>query len=145
MNDGVMTEPPIRVLIVDDHDSVRLGLSTALTTVDGLLVVGEATTGGQALELCAQIRPDVVLTEIRLPDGDGIGIIQRIRRGFPQIQVVVLTSAVTGDLRRRALRAGAAAYLQKYVAVGELSTVIRAAHAQRLAGFHPAGATERNN
>ena len=121
----------IRILLVDGHDGVRLGLSTALATVEDMAVVGQATSGTEAVRLCGLLLPDVVLMEIQLPNGDGIGTLQRIRHYFPSIQVVVLTSATTTDLKRRAEADGAWAYLPKYVAVDELIQAIRAAHCER--------------
>jgi len=118
----------IRILLIDSHDGVRRSLNTALATADDMVVVGEATNGVEAERLCARLMPDIVLMEIQMPNEDGIGILQRIRKHFPAIQVVVLTSAITTDFKRRALSEGVRGYLQKYVAVDELTEVIRAAH-----------------
>lgn len=127
-----MTEPvTIRILIVDDHDGVRLGLTTALATIDDLLVVGAANSGSEALRLCRRLRPDVVLMEIQLPDRDGIDLVRMIRRQFPKVQVVVLSSVTSTDFRQRAGSAGVHSYLSKYVAVDDLIAVIRAAYRER--------------
>ncbi len=123
----------IRVLVVDVHDGVRLGLTTALALADDLVVVGEARSGAEAIQLCQKLRPDVVLTEIQLPDGDGVALVQRIRQEFPETQVVVLTSQALDADRRRALAAGAHAYLQKYVAREELVATIRTVAAKPMA------------
>ena len=129
-----MTEPAtIRVLIVDNHEGVRLGLTIAFATVEDMLVVGEATSGEEALRLCREVRPDVVLMELQLPDQDGIGVIQLIRQQFPHIQVVVLTTLQTEDLRQQSSSAGARGYVQKYIAVDGLIEVIRAVNADALA------------
>ena len=114
-----------RVLIVDSHEGVRLGLTIALTTVEDMLVVGQAARGAEALRLCGESQPDVVLMELQLPDQAGICVIQMICRRYPHIQVVVLTTNQTEDLRQQALAAGACGYLQKYVAADELIEVIR--------------------
>lgn len=134
----MVTEPAsIRVLIVDDHDSVRLGLSTALAIVDDLVVVAEAASGGEALRLCGRLQPEVVLMEIALPDLDGVSVIRRIREQFPATRVVVLTTAPSTRLRRRAEAAGASGYLQKHVTVEDLIEVIRAVHAGRSTAMPP--------
>ncbi|MDI3339663.1 MAG: response regulator transcription factor [Sphaerobacter sp.] len=137
----------IRILIVDEHDAVRRGLVTALAVVDDLRVVGEATSGAEALRLCGELQPDVVLMEIRLPDQDGVCTIRRIRRQFPLTQVVVLTTVPAADLRQHAAAAGARGYLPKFVALDELTAVIRAAHAASCAeaGPHPPGDHQRGS
>ncbi|HET7035179.1 MAG TPA: response regulator transcription factor [Thermomicrobiaceae bacterium] len=121
-----MEPETIRILLVDSHDSVRLGLTTALGLVDDLRVIGEAPGGIEALRLCARLRPDVVLLELQLPDHDGIALLRLLRERCPCSRVVVLTSAAGAELRRRALAAGADDYLPKYVSRDELAAVIRA-------------------
>jgi DNA-binding NarL/FixJ family response regulator len=126
------------VLIVDEHDGVRRGLTTALAIMDDLVVVGEASNGTAALQLCGQAQPDVVLMDIQLPDRNGIDIILDIRRQFPGIRIVILTTAPTVDLQRQAESAGASVYLQKYVAVNDLIDVIRRTHSEMSAASEPA-------
>lgn len=121
----------IRVLIVDGHDGVRLGLATALATVDDLLVVGEATSCAEALRLCARLQPDVALMETELPDCDGVSLIRRLRQTFPRLRVVVLTTLPTEELRQGVQSAGASGSLSKYVALDELIATIRAVHAEQ--------------
>lgn len=131
-----MTVPlPIRILIVDSHQGVRLGLAIALASAEDLLVVGQATGGAEMMRLCSEIRPDIVLMEFPLSDQDGINLIRSIRRHFPSIQVVVLTTEHSIELRRQALDAGASDYLQRYITVDALIGVIRTATA------HPFGST----
>lgn len=121
----------IRVMLVDDHAMVRRGLSTFLKIFDDLQLVGEAESGEAAIQLCAEVLPDVILMDMVLPDMDGAASTRLIRQRFPQIQVIALTSFKTGDLVRKALESGAIGYLLKDVTAEELVRAIRAAHAGR--------------
>ena len=124
-----MSEPtPIRIMIVDDHLMVRDGLRTFLSSYDDLEVVAEAKDGAQAIELCAQARPDVVLMDLVMPTLDGPTATARMRKAYPQVQVIALTSFVEEDLIRRAIQAGAIGYLLKDVHPDKLAEAIRAAH-----------------
>ncbi|MFC2029976.1 response regulator [Chloroflexota bacterium] len=124
-----MTEPtPIRIMIVDDHLMVRDGLKVFLANHDDLEVVAEAEDGAQAIELCAEARPDVVLMDLLMPPPDGPTATARIRQDHPQVQVIALTSFVEEDLIRRAIQAGAVGYLLKDVDPVKLAEAIRAAH-----------------
>ena len=122
---------PIRVLLVDDHAMVRRGLATFLGAFDDLELAGEAGGGGAAIQLCAQVQPDVVLMDIVMPDMDGVTATRAIRRQFPQIQIVALTSFKDKGLVQEALQAGAIGYLLKDVSADTLAEAIRAAHAGR--------------
>ena len=82
----------IRVLIVDDHAVVRIGLKTLLANAAGFRVVGEAGTVAEAINLAVQARPDVVLMDVRLPDGSGVEACRRIKADNPEVRVVMLTS-----------------------------------------------------
>jgi NarL family two-component system response regulator LiaR len=121
----------IRVLIVDDHAVVRTGLKFFVLAYDDLELVGEAESGEQALCLCSQVQPDVVLMDLVMPGMDGISATRAIRQGCPEIQVVALTSFKEQELVQGALEAGAISYLLKDVTADELAEAIRAAHAQR--------------
>lgn len=121
----------IRVMLVDDHAMVRRGLATFLKIFDDLQLVGEAESGEAAIQLCAEVLPDVILMDMVLPDMDGAASTRVIRQRFPQVQVIALTSFKTGDLVRNALEAGAIGYLLKDVTAEELVRAIRAAHAGR--------------
>lgn len=121
----------IRVMLVDDHAMVRRGLSTFLKIFDDLQLVGEAESGEAAIQLCAEVLPDVILMDMILPNMDGAACTRVIRQRFPQVQVIALTSFKTGDLVRQALEAGAIGYLLKDVTAEELVRAIRAAHAGR--------------
>jgi NarL family two-component system response regulator LiaR len=122
-----MVTERIRVMIVDDHLMVRRGLATLLGTAQDLELVGEAATGAVAVRMCAQIRPDVVLMDLRLPELDGIAATRAIRDAHPDTQVIVLTGSHEDELVSEALRAGAIGYLLKDVGVTGLRDAIRAA------------------
>jgi NarL family two-component system response regulator LiaR len=122
---------PIRVMIVDDHDMVRRGLVTFLMVCPDLELVGEATDGEEALRLCEQVRPDVILMDLVMPKMNGTEATRAIRERWPQVQVVALTSFQEKKLVQGALQAGAISYLLKNVTVDELGEAIRAAYAGR--------------
>ncbi|MBF8260700.1 MAG: DNA-binding response regulator [candidate division NC10 bacterium] len=122
----------IRVMLVDDHAMVRRGLATFLKVVDDLQLVGEAESGEAAIQLCAEVLPDVILMDMVLPMMDGATATRAIRQQFPQVQVIALTSFKEGDLVKNALEAGAIAYLLKDVSADDLVRAIRAAHAGRV-------------
>ncbi len=121
----------IRVMIVDDHDMVRKGLATFLKVNADLELVGEARDGQEALRMCEQVRPDVILMDLLMPEMDGTTATRLIRDQWPQIQVVALTSFQEQELVRQVLQAGAIGYLLKNVSVDELAEAVRAAHAGR--------------
>ena len=122
----------IRVMLVDDHAMVRRGLATFLKVVDDLQLVGEAESGEAAIQLCAEVLPDVILMDMVLPTMDGATATRAIRQQFPQVQVIALSSFKEGDLVKNALEAGAIAYLLKDVSADDLVRAIRAAHAGRV-------------
>jgi NarL family two-component system response regulator LiaR len=122
---------PIRVMLVDDHTMVRRGLATFLMVYDDLKLVGEAENGADAIRLCAEILPDVVLMDMVMPGMDGVSATRAIRQQFPTVQVIALTSFKEGELIRNALEAGAIGYLLKDVSTEELARAIRAAHGGR--------------
>lgn len=129
----MMTSPsqPIRVMLVDDHTMVRRGLATMLKVFDDLQLAAEAEGGESAIQLCAEVLPDVVLMDMAMPDMDGASATRAIRQRFPQIQVIALTSFKEGKIIRSALEAGAIGYLLKDVSADELVRAIRAAYAGR--------------
>jgi two-component system, NarL family, response regulator LiaR len=127
-----MKEPnPIRVLIVDDHSMVRRGLATILRVKPDLDLAGEANNGREAVELCAQLQPDVVLMDLMMPEMSGAAATATIRSQWPQVQVIALTSFQEKELVREALQAGAIGYLLKNVSADDLAAAIREAHAGR--------------
>jgi NarL family two-component system response regulator LiaR len=118
-------------LITDDHEMVRSGLSAFLRVAEDLELVGEACGGEEAVRLCAELNPDVVLMDLVMPDLDGPAAIRAIRERCPTVQVIALTSFPEEELVQQALRAGALSYLLKNVGVAELAAAIRAAKAGR--------------
>lgn len=122
---------PIRVLIVDDHNMVRRGLAAILKLEPDLQLVGEAGNGREAVEACRGAQPDVVLMDLIMPEMGGAVATAAIRRQWPQVQVIALTSFQEKELVREALRAGAIGYLLKNVSATDLTAAIREAHAGR--------------
>ncbi|MCJ7556910.1 MAG: response regulator transcription factor, partial [Gammaproteobacteria bacterium] len=125
------SSPCIRIMLVDDHLMVRRGLATFLKVYDDLELVGEASSGQEAVLLCSQHQPDVVLMDMVMPDMDGASATRLIRQQYPSIQVLALTSFKEESLVKGALQAGAIGYLLKDVTADELAQAIRAAHAGR--------------
>ncbi len=122
---------PIRVLIVDDHSMVRAGLATFIRIKADLELIGEGRNGQDALRLCEQLQPDVVLMDLVMPRMDGVEATRAIRERWPQIQIIALTSFKQKEMVQEALQAGAISYLLKDVSVDELADAIRGAHAGR--------------
>jgi DNA-binding NarL/FixJ family response regulator len=116
-----------RILLVDDHDIVRLGLMTLLNDQQDMEVVGEASTAGDAVKAAENLQPDVVLMDIRLPGEGGIEAAGQVTRRVPNSKVVMLTSFADDELVVRAIRAGAVGYVLKQVGNEELLRAIRAA------------------
>jgi NarL family two-component system response regulator YdfI len=118
---------PIRILVADDHLIIRQGLRLILETQDGFDLVGEASDGAEAVRLCAELKPEVVLMDLRMPGMDGLTAIERLRVEQPEIAVVILTTFNEDDLMMRGLRAGARGYLLKDTDRETLFNTIRAA------------------
>ncbi|MBI5934112.1 MAG: response regulator transcription factor [Chloroflexi bacterium] len=118
-------------MVADDHTMVRRGLATFLMIFDDMTLVGEAANGAEAIQLCAEVHPDVILMDMIMPDMDGIAATRAIRRQFPQVQIIALTSFKEGNLVKKALEAGAIGYLLKDVMADELAAAIRGAHSGR--------------
>ena len=118
-----------RVLVADDHPAFRRGLALMLADVDDVELVGEAETGARAVELAAELGPDVVLMDLRMPDLDGIEATRRIGRQDPAAAVVVLTMFEDDDSVFAAMRAGARGYLLKGAEQDEIVRAVRAAAA----------------
>jgi DNA-binding NarL/FixJ family response regulator len=116
-----------RVLLVDDHEIVRLGLMTLIDDQPDMKVVGEAGTAAEAVRLVERLDPHVVLMDVRLPGEGGIEATGTITTRFPNTHVVMLTSFADEDLVIRAIRAGAVGYVLKQVGNEELIRAIRAA------------------
>lgn len=118
----------IRLLLVDDHEVVRRGLQMLLENEADLDIVGEASTGGEALELVKTLEPDVVIMDIALPDMSGIDATRRIKEAHRDVAVVVLTIHEDQQYFFEMLQAGASGYVPKRAAPADLITAIRAAH-----------------
>ena len=122
---------PIRLLIVDDHSVVREGLRAFLRLQEGIEVVGEAASADEAVSVAAASSPDVVLLDLVMPEGDGIGAIRRLIECAPGVRVLVLTSFADDAQIFAAIAAGAAGYLLKDVDPQALADGIREVHAGR--------------
>jgi DNA-binding NarL/FixJ family response regulator len=123
-----MNPDRIRVLVVDDHPVLREGVAVLVSQQPDLLMVGEASTGREALEQFRSTRPDVTLMDIMMPDMSGIDAIIAIREEWPDARIVVLTTYEGDVLAWRALKAGAHAYMLKADVRKDLADTIRAVH-----------------
>ncbi len=130
------TQTPIRVMAVDDHQILQVGIKFLLLAFEDIDLVAEATSGEEALRLCGQARPDVVLMDVMMPGMDGIATTRAIRERYPHSQVVVLTSFLDKTLVRQATQAGAIGYLLKGIPIDEIAGAIRSA-AQGRPSFSP--------
>jgi DNA-binding NarL/FixJ family response regulator len=121
--------PKIRVLCVDDHPIVRDGVAAIINLQPDMMMAGAAATGGEAVERFRELRPDVTLVDLRLPDMSGFDLINRLKDQSPGARIVVLSSH-EGDVDiKRALEAGAQAYVVKGIVRDELLDIIRSVHA----------------
>ena len=127
--DLLTNESPIRVLVADDQAVVRKGLAAFLSLYNNLTLVGEANSGAKAVNLCGQVRPDVVLMDLIMPHMEGPEAILAIREHYPHIQVIAFTSFINNNVIKRVLEAGAIGYLLKNSSADELADAICAAHA----------------
>jgi NarL family two-component system response regulator LiaR len=120
-------QKPIRVLIVDDHPMIRIGLAVALSTFPDIRIIGQANDSEYALALCATFQPDVVLMDLMMPRVNGVEATRRIRSQYPNIQVIVFTSFQEQDMVQQALQAGAIGYLLKDTPSQEIVAAVRKA------------------
>lgn len=116
----------IRVLIVDDHLMVRMGLRMMLRMGERIEFVGEASDGNEAVHLAGELRPDVVLMDLRMPEMDGLEALAQIRQNWPEIAVLILTTYNEDELMIQGLQAGAAGYLLKDTTLETLLHAIEA-------------------
>jgi len=121
------TSHTIRVMLVDDHNVVRSGLATFLRAYDDLELVGEAKNGLEAVNLCHEKQPDVILMDLMMPEMDGIAATRAILLEHPEIKIIAMTSFEEEQLVQGVLAAGAISYLIKNVTSDELASAIRAA------------------
>jgi DNA-binding NarL/FixJ family response regulator len=124
----------IRVLVVDDHGLMVEAVRLALDREKDIEIVGDARTGGEVLPEVARRQPDIVLLDIRLPDIDGLTVLERLRARRPDVKVVMLSAIGEPAIARRALELGAVAYFDKHVDPGTLASSLR----QIMAGSPPA-------
>jgi NarL family two-component system response regulator LiaR len=120
---------PIRVLVVDDHQMLREGLHAFIQSFHDLELVGEAATGLEAVQKCQEIKPNIVLMDLRMPEMDGVTAIQLIHDAQPEIKIIALSGFSDESLVKEALRNGATSYLLKNISPGRLADAIRAAAA----------------
>jgi NarL family two-component system response regulator LiaR len=143
MNDSdpsLQPQPPqpekIRILLVDDHAVVRQGLRTYLELQEDMQVVGEGSSGGEAVDLAARLMPDVIVLDLVMPGMDGVEATRRILEREPRARVLILTSFGDDDKIFPAIRAGAQGYLLKDIPPNELVQAVRAAHLGKVQ-LHP--------
>jgi DNA-binding NarL/FixJ family response regulator len=118
----------IKILIVDDQSLIRKGLTALLETDEEFTLVGEAANGQEAIDLTAQLQPDVVLMDIQMPVVDGVAGTREISQQFPTVRVLVLTTFADQEYVSQALQAGACGYLLKNTPYEELNQAIRLVH-----------------
>jgi DNA-binding NarL/FixJ family response regulator len=119
---------PIRIVIVDDHHALRIGLSAMLAAFPQVLVVGEAADTAGAIEICQSLAPDVVLMDLRLPGGGGVEATLRICQSQPHTRILVVTTYEGDEDVHRAIQAGASGYLLKGLSSAELASAIETVH-----------------
>jgi len=119
------TPQTIRVMLVDDHNVVRSGLATFLRAYEDLELVGEAKNGLEAVKLCREKKPDVILMDLMMPEMDGIAATRAILADYPEIEIIAMTSFEEEELVQGVLAAGAISYLLKNVTSDELAKAIR--------------------
>ena len=124
-----MDTAPIRVLLVDDHSVVRMGLRAFFDQLEDIDVVGEASDGSEGVALTRRLKPDVVLMDLLMPNMDGITAIGRIKAELPETEIVTMTSFIEEEKVTSALEAGASGYVLKDAEAEEVAQAIRAAFA----------------
>jgi DNA-binding NarL/FixJ family response regulator len=121
----MVAQHPIRVMIVDDHEMVRNGLSVLIEGFESLALVGEASNGAEAVELCSRVEPDVILMDLSMPKMDGIATTRVLREHHPHVQIIALTSSLDQEQQRLARQAGATEFLFKNASVVDIEKAIR--------------------
>lgn len=123
---GASTDSTVRILIADDHEVVRIGLAALLDRQAGFKVVGEADSGTEAVRMARALRPDVVVMDIRMPNGSGTDACRTITSELPGIPVVMLTSYADEEALFESIAAGASGYVLKRIGSEELVGAVRA-------------------
>jgi DNA-binding NarL/FixJ family response regulator len=123
-----MSVPKIRIVVVDDHEVVRHGLRLSLELEADMVVVGEARCGDEALHLAREVKPDVMLLDVRLEGMDGPEVCRRVLEVAPRLAVIMLTNYLQDGLVLRSLVAGAKGYVIKDVQLSELKKMIRSVY-----------------
>ena len=118
----------IKVLVVDDHDLVRTGISRMLADIDGLQVIGQASSGEEALKKVRELKPDVVLMDVKMPGIGGLEATRKLMRSHPDLKVVAVTVCEEDPFPTRLLQAGAAGYLTKGAGLEEMVQALSLIH-----------------
>ena len=122
------TTPHIRVLVIDDHEVVRRGICTVLDAESDFEIVGQGSTGNEAIRLAGQLRPDIVLLDVFLGTSNGLDIAQQLQRAYPEMHVVIFTGITENETLLRAMRIGVHGYLQKAMPLPRLLDALRAVY-----------------
>ncbi len=123
-----MNNGEIRVLVVDDHELLRSGIKVLLKRASGIEVVGEASTGGKGMKLVAELLPDVVVLDVKLPDENGINLAREITQKYPQIKILVISADLLKHIIDQAISAGAQGVMLKESVYAELVDAVKAIH-----------------
>lgn len=115
----------VRLVLAEDHALVRAGLKLLFEQMEGVAVVGEAAGGHELVETVARRRPDLVVTDLSMPDGDGLTAIETLRNLYPQLRLIAMSMYDTPDFVRRAVRAGADGYVLKGAPPFEMEFAVR--------------------
>ena len=118
----------IKVLFVDDHEMVRIGVSSYLSAQTDIEVVGEADNGAKGVELALALRPDIILMDLVMKEMDGIEATRRIVEAWPEAKVIIVTSFLDDEKVYPALEAGATSYMLKTSKASEIAEAVRATH-----------------
>ena len=116
----------IRVLLADDHERVRAGIRSVMRTITNIEIVGEARNGQEAIRLAEELNPDILLTDISMPDLNGLEVTRHLARTIPEVRVIILSMYSDEEHLYLALRAGAAGYVRKNAPRGQLALAILA-------------------
>lgn len=119
-----LVETVVRILVVDDHPFFRAGLCERISRVEGWLLVGEASDGCEAYNLTAAVTPDVILMDVRMPEGSGIEATKKIKAAFPEVHIIALSADDSVEDIKEILQAGASGYLLKTVTEVELRSAV---------------------